>query len=119
MHTKCVLAGLGVLLLLSFGAVSGAGAVTLQGFDSVDRQRQGEVMAAVLQAYYNHYAGNPETVYKANFLVDLYKPVVEGGNPHLLTLIVHELDIARADTVNSYTIESIVNGVIDRECHAP
>jgi hypothetical protein len=45
-----------------------------------------------------------------------YLPIVDGAPPQIIHLILVDLDLARADTTRSYTIEQIVEGVIRHEC---
>ncbi|MCB9991018.1 MAG: hypothetical protein H6867_06520 [Rhodospirillales bacterium] len=116
MSIKKILTSVGLALSLSFGAVSGASAVSLEEFDGVEKDKQSKVIAAVLNAYYNHYSSDKSTAYKAQCMAELYKPASNGSGSRLLGFIVDDLDKARQDKSHTYTVESIVENIISREC---
>lgn len=93
-----------------------AHAVTLAEYEAADQATQNRIVAAVLRAYYNHYASREDTEWKARCLTDLYAPAPDGSGKPLIRYVINDIDTAALDTTRSYTIEGIVENIVDREC---
>lgn len=92
--------------------------ISLAEFDSQTPQRQAQILGKAVTAYYHYYMKSADTEDIAHCMETLYKPREKGTAPPLVTLIFNDLDRARADSSRNYSIEGIVQGVIERECAA-
>ena len=119
MNVRNTLAGTWLVIMIQFGVVSPAMAVTLVEYNGLNPQQRADLVAVVLNAYYNRYNGNPDTAFKANCMVELYKPVVESEGSHLINLIFSQLEIALNNSDLGGTVEGVAELVINRECKAP
>ncbi len=118
MHVRRLLAGLATLSFVSLGIVSGAASLTLAEFDRLVAYKKENFISTVLHFQYYRYNNNPETAYKAECMVDLDQSTGENDDPYLLSLIMEDLDSARAGSRHD-TVEGVIKAVIDRECKSP
>lgn len=103
------------ILFIVYGANVGA-EIPLSQYNELEPDQQSRVLGAVISAYYNHYSNSSESAETAACMENLYLPVIEGAGPHLINLILHELDIASQNSNRNFNVENIVQGVIEREC---
>ena len=110
------LAGLAVLCGLSFGAASGAAALSLNEFDRLSAHQKENFISTVLHFQHYRYAASPATAQKARCMVALDRAEAENGDPYLFSLIMRDLDVVRTSTAGGRTVETVIGKVIDREC---
>lgn len=116
MSVRRSLGGLIAFLCLSVGAGSGASSMSLDEFERLDMLQKENFMTTVLHYFHSRYAENPATSHKAECMVDLYEPVVAGGEPRLMALIMRDMELARAESGRNPTVERVVETVVEREC---
>lgn len=117
MGIKKALTGLGLAFALAVSST--ASAVTLQDFDSAPDKARSVFVADVLGQIFDQYNAKDETRPKAQCMADLYNTkVVFGGSEisQISKLINLELDLARSKTGDTFNVEDIIYGVVDREC---
>ena len=102
MKLSRILAGIGLLVSLSFGAASQAQAITLEDFDAGTPQQRSQFVRSVLHQVHSIYTSKPSTKHKATCLVNLHKTVSAAGTSTLITKIYNELDLARAKPVDGF-----------------
>lgn len=117
MPVKRSFAGLAIACVVWFGTVSGAESLSFNEFDRLASHQKENFISTVLHFYYYNFAKNPETLAKANCMVDLDRAKGDGNDPRLLSLILHDLNDARTGSGRrSETVEGVISAVIEREC---
>lgn len=113
------------MLVISFGMASGANAVTLEEFykapDSIEQATpgnpsKGDIIAAVYKAYSRHYDSKKETSHIADCMDRTYSTKTNNGSSRLNALVSQYILAAKEDKTRQYTIENIVQRIIEAEC---
>ena len=116
MSVKRWLAGAVASCCLSLAAVSGARALGLDEFDGLVDYQKENFISTVLHFEYYRYRSDPEAAHKAECMVRLDRATADDGNTRLLSLILRDLNGARARNSGADTVEGVIRAVIAREC---
>lgn len=101
----------------AFMGAHSASALTFIEFDRLKAHQKESFIETALHYYYFGYQNNSETTYKANCMVSLEKRKMQSGDSYLLSLILRDLAAIRASAPELYTVEGVIEAVIDRECN--
>ena len=118
MSVSKLLAGVATVCCVFFGTASTAASLTLAEFDRLVGYQKENFISTVLHFEYYRYNNNPDMAYKADCMVELDRSTGGNDDPYLLSLIMDDLDSARAGRRHD-TVEGLIKAVIDRECKAP
>ena len=98
-------------------SATGAKSLTVDEFDRLSEQNQGDAILTVLEFHY-------ETIRKSNQgnkLLECIKNknliTTDSGKPYFVNLIILEIEATRRSSAQAPSIEEIVAAVVDRECH--
>jgi hypothetical protein len=109
--------GLVAMCFSMFVGTPSATALTFIEFDRLKAHQKESFIETALHFYYFGYQNSSETAYKATCMVSLENQKVQGGNSYLLSLILRDFALIRANAPDLYTVEGVIEAVIDRECN--
>jgi len=112
-----MISGLAAMCLSTFVCTHNAAALTFIEFDRLRAHQKESFIETALHYYYFGYQNNSETAYKATCMVSLEKRKMQDGDSYLLSLILRDFAFIRANTPDLYTVEGVIEAVIDRECN--
>ncbi len=119
MVVKRWLAGAMTSCCLFVATVSTASALSLDEFDRLVDYQKENFISTVLHYEYYRYRSDPQSAHKADCMVRLDRSTAGDADTRLLSLILRDLNGARARNSGADTVEGVIRAVIARECDEP